>query len=507
MVGRQRDDESTNFMVGLREDPDLRQFMLAARENGLLVPLRRLARVKSGVVPRANAFFLVRELPFEEVPERFQVTKRDYQRLAVVEDGIKTRHKIERLCLRPTLKGPEALLGPVSTAMTEERLFDCRDRSKEDLRKLHANGALAYLKRGETVDYRVSEDRLKGGIPAQRAQVKGRKPYWYSLYSPAEKLTRLAVPEHFDRRFIASLIPAEQDAVVIDTLYSVEPYEDIHPEFLLATLNSLLTWYQLEMRGRTQHGEGVLKVKIADWNGVLVLDPRALGKSDVPSLLASFDPLRNRPMATVDDELVDPERVHFDENYLSLCRARDPASLRQEIERALRAAMSERHERARSVDEAKAVKSASKKVTASVDAFASRIAATMEPYPDPRQFTGTAKEDDVILVSTPWDGTLSVGEDLLSQGQVFAGSQVIANAGDILAAQYVRAVLLHDPEDTTVTVPRGKQLINTMNKWEAECKRWLRRFEETSSKTLVAVADERTKNQIRERALLLLHAR
>jgi hypothetical protein len=211
----------------------------------------------------------------------------------VIEDGIKTRHKNERLCLRPILKGPEALHGPVLTANSEERLFDCQDRSKEELRKLHANDALAYLKRGETVDYKVSEDSLKRGIPAQRAQVKGRKPYWYSLHSPANNSTRLVVPEHFDRRFVASLIPAERDAVVIDKLFSIEPHQGIDSEFLLASLNSLLTWYQLEMRGRTQLGEGVLEVKIADWNGVLVLDPRALDKAKVDSLLSSLNPLRN----------------------------------------------------------------------------------------------------------------------------------------------------------------------------------------------------------------------
>ncbi len=45
-----------------------------------------------------------------------------------------------------------------------------------------------------------------------------------------------------------------------------------------------------------------------------------------------------------------------------------------------------------------------------------------------------------------------------------------------------------------------------MKRWEAECKSWLARFEEEAEKTLVSVADERTKTQIRDRALLFLHA-
>jgi hypothetical protein len=452
----------------------------------------------------------VRELPLEEVPERFQITERDYRRVAVVEDGMKTRHKIERPCLRPILKGPESLIGPAETAKTDERLFDCLSRSKEELREMRANGALAYLKRGETVDYRVSSDSLKGGIPAQRAQVRGRRPYWYSLHSPAEDSVRLVVPEHFDRRFVASLIPAERDAVVIDKLFSIEPHQGIDPEFLLATLSSLLTWYQLEMRGRTQHGEGVLEVKIADWDSVLVLNPHELAEEEKVSLLSSFEPLRQRRTEAVDQEVVDPERVRFDESYISLCGAGDPASSRQEIERQLRAAMSERHERARSMDQAKAAKAAPKKATASIDAFASRIAASLEPYPDPRRFTPetlTAAESNAILVSTPWEETLSVGEDLLSQGEVLAGEQLIAHAGDLQAAQYLRGVLLHDPEITTVEVPRGEKLTETMKRWEAECKSWLAHFEEEAERTLVSVADERTKKQIRDRALLFLHAR
>ncbi len=116
-------------------------------------------------------------------------------------------------------------------------------------------------------------------------------------------------------------------------------------------------------------------------------------------------------------------------------------------------------------------------------------------------------QSNTILVSTPWEGVLSVGEDLLSQGDVLAGEQIIAHAGDLLAAQYVRGVLLHDPDATAVAVPRGEERTETMKRWESECKSWLRRFEEESEKTLASMADERTKTQVRDRALLFLHAR
>ena len=118
----------------------------------------------------------------------------------------------------------------------------------------------------------------------------------------------------------------------------------------------------------------------------------------------------------------------------------------------------------------------------------------------------TDSQSSTILVSTPWEGTLAVGEDLLSQGDVLAGDQVIAHAGDLLAAQYVRGVLLHDPGTTAIAVPLGKERTETMKQWELECKSWLARFEKEAEKMLASVADERTKAQIRDRALLFLHA-
>jgi hypothetical protein len=95
-------------------------------------------------------------------------------------DGTQTPFKIERESLKSIIKGPDALRTPVEVSVEDQRLFDVV-LSKEDLRKRHANGTLAYLRRGESVPYNVSDDTLKGGIPAQRSNIKNRKPFWYSL--------------------------------------------------------------------------------------------------------------------------------------------------------------------------------------------------------------------------------------------------------------------------------------------------------------------------------------
>jgi len=117
----------------LRESPRVRALLHEARDRGALIPLADVAVVSSGVVTRANAYFVVRELPFEQLPDRFHITKRDYKRVAVVEDGLKAMHRIERICLRPIVKGPEALIGPTMTAPSDQRLFVIREVSRAQL--------------------------------------------------------------------------------------------------------------------------------------------------------------------------------------------------------------------------------------------------------------------------------------------------------------------------------------------------------------------------------------
>jgi hypothetical protein len=317
---------------------------------------------------------------------------------------------------------------------------------------------------------------------------------------------RIAVPEHFDSRFVATLLPDERDVVVIDTLYSLAPHNSRDTELLLASLNSIVTWYQLELRGRTQHGEGVLKVKLADWDGVLVANPGALGARAVSRLLAAFQPLRNADCLPTAEELARPERQAFDRTYLELVGAKEAEGTRLELERELRAAIGERHHRAHSLDEAKAFRAKTKKVTASVDAFASRIAAQLEPFPDPRAYT-QSEDGTLILISTPFEGALRVGEDLFTHGEVFAGEERIASAGDPLAAEFVRGVLLHDPEMNAVTVPKGKQLEASVAAWGEAILEWQKRFEEIARNGLRSVTDDRLKREMRDRALVLLHAR
>ena len=341
-----------------------------------------LGRLHSGVVTRANAYFIVRELPFDQIPIRMRVTRADMKRIAVVVDGLDYICKIEREFLKPILKGPDSLESAFSVKRSQLRLFDVR-LSKEELTAKSATGALAYLKRGETVSYRNSADSLKGGIPAKRSQVRNRRPYWYSLQGEdATATVRIVLPEHHDRRYVFTLVDAKDSSVVIDTLYSFASADESEAPFIHAGLNSLLAWYEVELRGRSQHGEGVLKVKLPDYRGIMLANPATVTAKQKAVVMVAFSQLSGTASGPSLDELGSPERLAFDLAYLRACGFAKPEEALILLEQELRALAGERIERKLSVSEAKISRRKATNVAASVDAYAARIVTMIQPYPD-----------------------------------------------------------------------------------------------------------------------------
>jgi hypothetical protein len=472
-----------------------------------VVAMGSLGRLHSGVVPRANAYFIVQELPFNQIPIRMHATRADLKRIAVVVDGLGYICKIEREFLKPILKGPDSLESAFAVKRSQQRLFDVR-LSKEELTAKSATGALAYLKRGETVPYRNSADSLKGGIPAKRSQVRNRRPYWYSLQGDAPTRTaRIVLPEHHDRRYVFTLVDAKDSSVIIDTLYSFTPADDGDAAFIHAGLNSLLVWYQVELRGRSQHGEGVLKVKLPDYRGIMLANPATVTAKRKAAVMEAFSQLSGTASGPSLDELGSPERLAFDLEYLGACGFSNPKQAVVLLEQELRALAGERIERKLSVSEAKISRRKATNVAASVDAYAARIATAIQPYPDPRTFMNA--DDDLvdIAIAGPIDGPLAVGTELFDMGDVTIGNRRIACAGSITAANIVRAILLIEPELTVVKVPKAERLQRLSREWQAAVKRWQIEFDSAAEKTLTGVTDTRTRIAVLSHAMALMHAK
>lgn len=489
----------------LRQHPVLGNWLLQQEEAGALVRLGKLGELRGGAVTRANAYFLVDELPFGEIPKRFRITRNDHARTAIVMDGLGTAHRIERRCLRPVIKGPEALLTPAEAVDGSARLFYVTE-SREVLRKARANGALDYLRRGETVAYKTSGDTLKGGIPAKRSQVKNRKPFWYSISVPEYSGARIVLPEHVDGRYIATLLSAGDERVVIDKLYTFEPSDPDTAALIHASLNSVLAWYQTELRGRTQLGQGVLELKKPDWNGVLVLNPKDVDPPTAKSLIMAFEKVASK---VVDDSLDTASsnfRVPFDLFHLQAAGATGPEIIRLELERETRAAAGERLERRISVAEAKRGRRLATKQTMSIDAYAARIAGMLEPFPDPRAFVPDEAPTLTIRVAGPVEGDITIGQELFNQGRVLAADREVADALESLGAEFVRGALMADREASEVEVPAEPQLMSTIQAFRAASADWEKRFADAAAEVCRSITDPRLRAQISGSARLMLHA-
>jgi hypothetical protein len=196
--------------------------------------------------------------------------------------------------------------------------------------------------------------------------------------------------------------------------------------------------------------------------------------------LEHFTPVVSEPTGDIESELARPERNEFDDAVLGAAGAVDAEEARLTIERDLRALVA-RKSRARSVASAQADRTPGRRVRAAADAFASRIAAQLEPHPDPRDFVPESSVlPQLVAVRLPIDGTLTIGEDLFTHGVVFAGSEPVAEPGEPKAAQFIRGALLHDPTQDVVEVPSEPFLTETLEEWRTATDEWFAIFESTA---------------------------
>lgn len=489
----------------LRSDAPLSSELNRLLEAGRLCRLSDRGRIRGGAVTRANAYFLVKELPFSGIPTRMRVTQADLRRIAVAEDGLGFLFRIERQFIKPVLKGPESLTSAFSTQRNATRLVDIT-ASKADLEAAGANGALAYLRRGETTSYKVSSDDLKGGVPAERSQIRNRRPFWYSIQGTHKDGRTIVFPEHIDKRYVFTLTDKHDDSVVIDKLFVFEAADDAEAAFIHACLNSLLGWYQVELRGRSQLGEGVLELKIPDYGGIMIPHPSTVSKQDRDGVLAAFAQVPNAGTGSSLEELGSPERLVFDRAVLEACEFPDPDAAVIMLERQLRALAGERIERKHSVSDAKISRRKVTNVAATVDAHAARIAAGLPPFPDPREFVDSDESDEEVVINRQPVGPIEIGMDLFNLGAVLAGGAVIAQASSIPAATLVRAVLLIEPSAQSIRVPTGRRLDRASKDWLAASRRWTKSFDAAVDKMLAGVVDPRLRVSVREQALRLMHA-
>jgi hypothetical protein len=205
-------------------------------------------------------------------------------------------------------------------------------------------------------------------------------------------------------------------------------------------------------------------------------------------------------------ELGTAARHAFDLAYLKLCGFENAETMLLRLEQALRALAGERSERRLSVANAKVSRRNITNVAASIDAYAARLAASLEQHPDPRTFVQEGAATGTVSILAEVDGPLDIGVELFNLGEVLAGGTCVARAGNMLAAQFVRGVLLVQPDLSQVEIPTASTLEKTVADWTRESRRWYKKFKAAAEKAQVGLEDPRTRASIEQRALRLLYA-
>jgi hypothetical protein len=222
--------------------------------------------------------------------------------------------------------------------------------------------------------------------------------------------------------------------------------------------------------------------------------------------LNAFANLPNTAAGLSLDELGSAARHAFDIAYLRACGFSQPDEKVLELERNLRALAGERIERRLSVMDAQISRRKVTNVGATIDAYAARLAAQLEPHPDPRTFLSMGDPTEPIAILAEPEGPIEVGTELFNQGEVLTRGICIARTRSIMAGQFVRGVLLVEPDLPHIDVPVQPGLVRVVTIWNTASRVWHEKFLTALERVLIGIDDQRTRKSIEQRALKLLHA-
>ncbi len=134
----------------------------------------------------------------------------------------------------------------------------------------------------------------------------GHRPYWYSLNPKKAHIITAVNP--YERFFFTY---SKEPFIIDQRLIAMQVQEGYNVELIAALLNSVITFLILEMRG-TSRNLGALDLNADFLKQLNILNPNLLGKKDVDAIITAFQPLKNRAINSVIDEVTRTDRRNFD---------------------------------------------------------------------------------------------------------------------------------------------------------------------------------------------------
>lgn len=150
----------------------------------------------------------------------------------------------------------------------------------------------------------------KNGTKTIQEACRGHKPFWYSLRPKNANIVTAINPY---KRFFFSF---SEEAITIDQrLIAINVTDKYDVELIAALLNSIVTYLTIEMRG-TSRNLGALDLNADYFKNLKILNPDHLNKKNIAEIKKAFQPLKERAIGTVFEELKSKDRINFDKVIL-----------------------------------------------------------------------------------------------------------------------------------------------------------------------------------------------
>ncbi|RHR55622.1 SAM-dependent DNA methyltransferase [Parabacteroides sp. AF17-28] len=146
----------------------------------------------------------------------------------------------------------------------------------------------------------------KNGTQTIPEACAGHRPYWYSLNPKKAHIITAVNP--YERFFFTY---SKEPFVIDQRLIAMQVQEGYNVELIAALLNSVITFLILEMRG-TSRNLGALDLNADFLKQLNILNPNLLSKKDADAIITAFQPLKNRAINSVIDEVTRTDRRNFD---------------------------------------------------------------------------------------------------------------------------------------------------------------------------------------------------
>lgn len=216
----------------------------------------------------------------------------------------KNGHEIEAEYIQSVLKNPKEIKTLIPKANTDA--FCCSE-SIEELKELNHVGALAWINKFE---YQFNSNKKNPKLLPEALKMKNL--YWYEMN--ASTMANLVASINFDKRIFIAKFNTKSFVNQRFTRFTAKKNIDI--DLFHALLNSILGIFFIESLGFGR-GLGALDLSSTRMKKHLrILNPEALTEKQIQLIKDKFMPIKDREIKNIEDELIDSDRIKFDNTVL-----------------------------------------------------------------------------------------------------------------------------------------------------------------------------------------------